>query len=148
MILMAKNAEVGGAKIFDPEGEEMVVEQMVLTSGVNVQLEQMIKLLKAREFPIYNPPSPRELECLGMKLSDMNLLFRKGFFELSFDYKKVTEPSAPEVCEKFYNMMRKGPDSIVEEFQDKMGGQTIADYLQQKRDTVDGYGEARKESMK
>lgn len=36
LILMAKNAEMGGAKIFKPDGEEMVVEQMVLTSGVNV----------------------------------------------------------------------------------------------------------------
>jgi len=36
LILMAKNAELGGAKIFKPDGEEMVVEQMVLTSGVNV----------------------------------------------------------------------------------------------------------------
>ena len=46
MILMAKNAEVGVAKIFKPDGEEMVVEQMVLTSGINVQLEQMIKMIR------------------------------------------------------------------------------------------------------
>jgi len=39
MILMAKNAEMGGAKIYKEDGEEMVVEQMVLTSGINVQLE-------------------------------------------------------------------------------------------------------------
>jgi SLT domain-containing protein len=39
MVLMAKAAEMGGAKIFKPDGEEMVVEQMVLTSGINVQLE-------------------------------------------------------------------------------------------------------------
>lgn len=36
MVLIAKNAEVGGAKIFDSKGDEMVVEQMVLTSGINV----------------------------------------------------------------------------------------------------------------
>lgn len=113
MVLMAKAAEMGGAKIFKPDGEEMVVEQMVLTSGINVQLEQMVKYVQPFEIPIYNPPSPRELECLGVKLTDMNLLFRKGFMELSFDYKKVAEPSDPEVCDRFLNMMKKGPESMV-----------------------------------
>lgn len=115
MILMAKNAEMGGAKIYKTDGEEMVVEQMVLTSGINVQLEQLIKMVKPMEFPVYNPPSPKELECLGMKLADMNLLFRKGFIELNFDYKRVDEPSNPEVCDKFVNMMRKGPESMVQQ---------------------------------
>lgn len=78
-------------------------------------MEQMIKLLKPKEFPIYNPPSPRELECLGMKLSDMNLLFRKGYLELSFDYRKVSQPSDPEVCERFMKMMQKGPDGLAEQ---------------------------------
>jgi len=113
MILMAKAAEMGGAKIFKADGEEMVVEQMVLTSGINVQLEQLVKMFKPLEFPIYSPPSPKELECLGMKLADMNLLFRKGYMELSFDYKKVSEPSDPEVCDRFMSMMRKGPESMV-----------------------------------
>lgn len=66
----------------------------------------MVKMLTPFEMPIYNPPSPRELECLGMKLADMNLVFRKGYMELSFDYKKVGTPSDPEVCDKFMNMMR------------------------------------------
>jgi hypothetical protein len=36
LVMMAKAAEVGHCKIFKANGEEMVVEQMILTSGINV----------------------------------------------------------------------------------------------------------------
>lgn len=101
----------------------------MLTSGINVQLEQVVKMLKPFEMPIYNPPSPRELECLGMKLADMELVFRKGYFELSFDYKKVAEPSDPEVCNRFMKMMRKGPESMIQEATEELGDKSILDYL-------------------
>jgi len=144
LVLMAKNAEMGGAKIFKPDGEEMVVEQMVLTSGINVQLEQMIKMLNPLEVPIYNPPSPRELECLGMKLADMNLQFRKGFFELSFDYKKVSEPSDPEVCKRFMNMMKRGPESMIKEAKEELGDNGILDYLKNKKESLTDQMDSRK----
>lgn len=45
IVAMAKALEVGNCKIYKADGEEMVVEQMVLTSGINVQMEQMIKMV-------------------------------------------------------------------------------------------------------
>jgi hypothetical protein len=48
-----------------------------------------MKYIKPQEMPMRNPPSPRELACLGIKLADFNVLFRKGYCELSVDYKKV-----------------------------------------------------------
>jgi len=97
----------------------------------------MIKMIKPLEFPVYNPPSPKELECLGMKLADMNLLFRKGFMELNFDYKRVDVPSDPEGCDKFVKMMRKGPESMIEEAKETIGSNSVTDYLQKKRDELD-----------
>ena len=45
LTVVPKNAEVQSLKIFKADGEEQVVEQMVLTSGINLQLEQLFKML-------------------------------------------------------------------------------------------------------
>lgn len=61
VVMVAKAFEVGSLKIFKPDGEEMTVEQMVMTSGINVQLEQVLKFITPKEMPVRNPPSPKEL---------------------------------------------------------------------------------------
>ena len=72
-----------------------------------------------------------------MRLSDMNLLFRKGYFELNFDYKKVDEPSDQAACDKFMKMMRDGPDSMAETAKNMLGGKSVTDYLQTKREEME-----------
>jgi len=88
-----------------------------------------MKYIKPQEMPMRNPPSPRELACLGIKLADFNVLFRKGYCELSVDYKKVRTPEDPEVCEKFMDAMRKGPKHIMDTAEEQMGGKSFTDYL-------------------
>lgn len=56
-----------------------------------------------------NPESPAELECLGFKLSDFNVEFKKGYAEVGINWKKVDHPSDPKICEDFIEAMRKGP---------------------------------------
>lgn len=70
LTIVPKNAEVQSLKIFKSNGDEQVVEQMVLTSGINLQLEQMFKMLEPKEFPMQNLPQYKEIECLGFQLSD------------------------------------------------------------------------------
>ena len=38
------------------------------------------------EIPIKSIPYPKEMECLGVRLSDLDLRFRKGYMEVSIDY--------------------------------------------------------------
>lgn len=64
----------------------MVAEQMMITAGINIQLEQALGLLPPKEFPLEKPPSPKELECLGFKLGEIDLKFRKGYLEVLFGY--------------------------------------------------------------
>ena len=63
--------------------------------------------------PVRNPPSPKELQCLGMKLADFNILFRRGYCELSVNYKKVRKPDDPALCDKFLDALRKGPNEMM-----------------------------------
>lgn len=118
LMLSPKALEVGKLKIFKPDGEEMTVEQMVMTSGINVQFEQVIKFIKPQEMPMRNPPSPKELSCLGIKLADLNVLFRKGYCEVSVDYKNVKKPEDPAICEKFMDAMKKGPKAAMDKAAD------------------------------
>lgn len=106
---MPKSAEASTVKIFKGDGTEEVVEQMLVTSAFNVQLEQVIKLIQPYEIPMRNPPTPKEMECLGFKLSKATIDFRKGYLELGCGYKMVSEPRDPEVCRNFLDALRNGP---------------------------------------
>lgn len=99
LLIVSKSAEVSNVKILQEEGEESVVEQMMITSFMNVQFEQMISAMPPYEFSLKNPPSPKEIECLGFKLSDVTLDFKKGYMQLGCGYKKVNVPSDPQTCE-------------------------------------------------
>lgn len=56
-----------------------------------------------------NPPTPPEMECLGFKLSDADIKFKKGFLEISCGYKLVDKPSNPGICDEFIRALREGP---------------------------------------
>ena len=118
MVIMPKTAELSSVKILDAAGEEKVVEQMMLTSAVNVQFEQALKLMRPLEYPMRNPPTPKEMECLGFKLSKANIDFRKGYLEFSCGYKMVREPSDPNLCNTFIDALRNGPKELLEKSQD------------------------------
>jgi len=60
-----------------------------------------------------NPYTPKEIECIGFKLTDLSVDFNKGYLEFGCGYKVVTEPSDPATCEKFMNVMRNGPSEMV-----------------------------------
>jgi hypothetical protein len=114
LILIAKTAEASTCKILKNNGEEAVVEQMLITSGINVQLEQAINALKPFEIPMKNPESPPELECLGFRLSDFSIDFKKGYLEIGQNFRKVDKPSDPEICKVFIEAMRKGPETMLD----------------------------------
>lgn len=109
-----KGLEVSNLKIFNQRDEAMVSEEMMFTTGLNIQLEQFISMMPSKDIPLAKPPSPKELECLGLKLTDMDLKFKKGYLEVTFGYRKVKFPSNPMVCEKFLEYIRRGPSDFLE----------------------------------
>ena len=104
-----KSAEMSQLKVFNADGEEIELEQMLLTSGLNMQLDTVMKLAKPFEMPLKNLPVPPEMECLGIAPSDLRLNFKKGYCELQCGYKRVDKPSKPEICERFIKALQEGP---------------------------------------
>ena len=122
MVVFPKALELTSLKILNKEDESQTMEEMVLTSGFNVQFEQLLKMVEPFEIPMNNPPTPPEMECLGFKLSDAMINFKKGFLEFSCGYKLVSEPSVPQVCEEFIRALREGPKEAMNQAKGLMDG--------------------------
>jgi len=90
--MIPKGAEATIVKILNANGEENVVEQMLVTSALNLQLERMVGAVPPRKIPITKTKTHYELECLGFEMTDLSLNTRKGFFELVQRYKAYDQP--------------------------------------------------------
>jgi len=52
LVLIPKGAEATLVKIMNSNGEENVVEQMLVTSALNLQLEKLVGAIPPRKIPI------------------------------------------------------------------------------------------------
>jgi hypothetical protein len=90
----------------------------------------MIKMFMTPfELPIKSIPFPKEVECLGIRFSDLDLRFRKGFMEVSIDYQPVDAMDG-EACDKFMEALRNGPKQIMDSAEDLMGGKSLPEFMQ------------------
>ena len=133
MSVFAKSAEISQLKIYNNKEEEQDLEQMLLTSGFNVQMEALFKSIPPFELPMKNLPSPPEVECLGIKLKDLDINFKKGFCELTCGYKKVDTPTNPEVCDAFIKALTEGPQAAKEQVDNLFGGMSAQEYIADKQ---------------
>jgi len=140
-----KSAELSQLKIYNAEGKEQEMEQMILTSGFNVQSDQLMKMIKPVEIPMKNLPTPAEMECLGIGLTDANVNFKKGFVELTTGYKKVDTPRDPKLCDKFIEALTQGPRQAKDNVDSLFGGKSAKDFLNQKaKEFEQSYAEVQK----
>lgn len=133
LTLTPKTAEISQLKIFNAEDEEQTMEQMVIVSGFNVQMERALKMIPPIEQPMVNIPTPKELECLGLSLADLNVNFKKGYVEVSCGYKEIEEPSDPDLCETFLSALREGPRKAQEGMDGILGGLSAKDFIEEKK---------------
>jgi hypothetical protein len=73
----------------------------------------MITAMPPQEFSLKNPPNPPEIECLGFKLSDVTMDFKKGYMQLGCGYKTVNKPRDQKVCDRFLDVLRNGPNDAM-----------------------------------
>jgi len=73
--------------------EEVQMEQMMIQSMANIQLEQVKKIFK--EIPIKVSTIlkrlPAELQCFGFKVSDLDVAFKKSQMQVSVYQQPITE---------------------------------------------------------
>ena len=90
-VILPKNVEISQLKVLKGE-EEMSMEQMMIQSMVNIQFEQIKKQFKEQEFSLGDilKKNPKELQCFGFNVSDLDLSFKKSQLQLSLFYKNIS----------------------------------------------------------
>ena len=108
-----RSLEISQLKVLKGD-EEMTVEQTMLQSMANLQMETLKKAFK--EYPLkigdILSKNPKELACLGFNVSDVDVSFAKGFAQLSAYYKEVKNPPSKEVCNRFLDDLKDAPNKI------------------------------------
>ena len=84
----------------------------------NLQLEALKKAF--REFPVtigdLVKKNPKELACLGFNFSDLDVSFKKSFFQFSAYYKEVPYLEKKK-CKAFLEELKNAPEKIKEAFE-------------------------------
>ena len=75
------------------------------------------------------PPTPPEMECLGIGLADLKIQFLKGYVEVSCGYRKVAKPRQPEICDNFIKALSEGPKNAKDSMDNLFGGMTPKDFV-------------------
>ena len=148
MTIFPKSAELSHVKIYDKDDKEQELEQMLITSGFNVQMDTLFKMIKPYELPMKNLPTPPEVECLGIALSDLNVNFKKGYVEVSAGYRKVDEPRDPKICKKFIEALAEGPKGAKDSLDDLFGGMSPTEYLEDKKKSLEETFDALQDNKK
>lgn len=113
--LTPKNLEITNLKVLMKD-KEMEMEQMMIQSVVNIQLENFKK--QFREYPFHMQDllskNPKELQCLGFNVADLDVTFKKSQVQLS-TYFKYTKYSNKTLCDKFLAELRESPNKILDQ---------------------------------
>ena len=96
--------------------EEMEMEQMMIQSMVNIQLEQAKKMFKEVPGRVNTllKRFPPELECYGFKVSDLDIHYKKSQMQFSAYYKEVKEVDE-EMCEEFHKKLNDHHEEILKQ---------------------------------
>ena len=132
-LILPKNIEISQLKVMKGD-EEMSMEQMMIQSMVNIQFEQIKKTFKEQEFKLGDivKKNPKELQCFGFNVSDVDLSFKKSQVQFSLFYKDIANPNK-EICDAFEKELKKSPQKIFEQMKNYGPGKGLEDSLKQLR---------------
>lgn len=65
--------------------------------------------------------NPREFQCLGFNLTDLDVKIDKGYIQLSAGYEKV-DITDKELCELFEKALQEGPMKAIKKMADEFPG--------------------------
>jgi len=115
--LQVKTIKISQILIKNHEGEEMDLEQMLIQSMVNLQLENVKKEFKSRWVDPNAAISrqPKQIACFGINLSNIELLFGKSQAKFSWFWKEAEQPEDHEVCASFFRNIMSHQEEVVKQ---------------------------------
>jgi len=79
LVILPKSLSMPVFKVKTPDGEEQFMEQMLVQSMIDFQLDNLKKQFKPAIIPLKKFNNPRELQCLGFNLTNVNVKINKHF---------------------------------------------------------------------
>ena len=120
-VITPKAVEMSQMKVMKGD-EEMQMEQMMIQSMVNIQLEQVKKMFKEIPGKVNTVLKrfPPELRCFGFEVSDLDVAYKKSQVQISayqhaYDYEQ--SEADKEMCEQFHEELNSHPEKILETIQ-------------------------------
>jgi len=119
LVVLPKSITMPIFKVKTPDGEEQFMEQMLIQSMVGFQLDNFKKQFQPAIIPLKKFKNPRELQCLGFNLTNVNVKINKHFLQVNANYLKLgkDEIDAP-YCEQFEGAVSNSPLSIFKKIAD------------------------------
>lgn len=77
-------------KIFKDDDEQFL-EEMLIQTLVNSQIENLKSYLEPLKFPLSNFRNRPEMQCLGFYLTEADIKFKKGHVQTNFFYKEIKD---------------------------------------------------------
>ena len=106
-------------KVKTPDGEEQFMEQMLVQSMVGFQLDNLKKQFKPAIIPLKKFNNPRELQCLGFNLTNVNVKINKHFLQVNGNYIKLNpDQIEKEFCQKFEDAVANSPKDVFKKIAD------------------------------
>lgn len=99
-VILPKGIQLATLKVLKGD-QEQFLEQMLIQSMVGFQLDQIKKQLQPVVIPLKKFPNPKELQCLGFNLTNVDVKVNKGFVQFNANYIKIDVPEDEEACNKF-----------------------------------------------
>ncbi len=111
---MLKTLDFPLLKIFKGDDEEMFLEEMLIQSVLNVQIEMVKQKFGKVKRKVKDISKFKELQCLGVQLQNLNVTYEDQYAIIHSDYNRV-EPDA-DYCDKIEQGFKDAPLKAMEEF--------------------------------
>jgi len=117
--LQPKAITISQLAVKDGKGEEMELEQMLIQSMVNLQLDTVKKMFKNIPLSLNEVIRrfPKQITCFGFRFSDVDISFAKSQMHTSI-YHKVVEDPKKDMCAAFFAELRTHQSDMVKQMKD------------------------------
>lgn len=101
-----RSVEFSMLKFYDGD-EEKSMESMLAQSLLNVQLDQLRKTFKPQKFMMNKWNNPKEMQCIGFNLTDIDIAFSKNAMQFNAGYTEILDYDKT-FCSGIEEQIRKG----------------------------------------
>jgi hypothetical protein len=113
LVILPKSITMPIFKVKTADGEEQFMEQMLVQSMVGFQLDNIKKKFQPSIIPLKKFDNPREFQCIGFNLTDVNVYINKAYLQVNANYMKLTPDQVDaEFCSGFEERVLKSPKKV------------------------------------